>query len=78
MKTDSFELRHLGPRDQEVKEMLKTIGVESLDKLIYNTIPSHINLKKALTLPEPMSEYEFSIIFKILQKKINYINPISV
>jgi len=39
MKTDSFELRHLGPRDQEVKEMLKTIGVESLDKLIYNTIP---------------------------------------
>jgi len=69
MKTDSFELRHLGPRDQEVKEMLKTIGVESLDKLIYNTIPSHINLKKALTLPEPMSEYEFSNHIQNLAKK---------
>ena len=69
MKTDSFELRHLGPRDQEVKEMLKTIGVESLDKLIYNTIPSHINLKKALALPEPMSEYEFSNHIQNLAKK---------
>jgi len=69
MKTDSFKLRHLGPRDQEVKEMLKTIGVESLDKLIYNTIPSHINLKKALALPDPMSEYEFSNHIQNLAKK---------
>jgi glycine dehydrogenase len=31
MKTDSFALRHLGPRDQDLPKMLETIGVESLD-----------------------------------------------
>jgi glycine dehydrogenase len=40
--------------------MLETIGVESLEDLIYNTIPSHIELKKPLDLPKPMSEFEFS------------------
>jgi glycine dehydrogenase len=34
MKTDSFALRHLGPRDQDLPKMLETIGVESLDQLI--------------------------------------------
>jgi glycine dehydrogenase len=33
MKTDSFALRHLGPRDQDLPKMLETIGVESLDQL---------------------------------------------
>ena len=60
MKTDSFELRHLGPRENEVIEMLSTIGVDSLEELIYNTIPSHIQLQEPLNLPGPMSEYEFS------------------
>jgi glycine dehydrogenase len=31
MKTDSFALRHLGPRDQDLPKMLETIGVESLN-----------------------------------------------
>jgi len=69
MKTDSFALRHLGPRPNEVKEMLKTIGLESLEKLINNTIPSHIRLKNRLDLPEPMSEYEFSTHIESLSKK---------
>jgi len=60
MRTDSFELRHLGPRENEVTEMLSSIGVDSLDELIYNTIPSHIQLSNPLDLPAPMSEYEFS------------------
>ena len=69
MKTDSFALRHLGPRPKEVKEMLKTIGVESLEKLISNTIPSHIKLENPLDLPEPMSEFEFSAHIEGLSKK---------
>jgi glycine dehydrogenase len=60
MKTDSFALRHLGPRENEVNEMLAAIGVDSLDQLVDNTIPTHIRLEKGLDLPEPMSEYEFS------------------
>ncbi|MBT8384628.1 MAG: glycine dehydrogenase (aminomethyl-transferring), partial [Bacteroidia bacterium] len=69
MKTDSFAKRHLGPNENDVKEMLKTIGVESIDKLIFNTIPSHIELKKPLNLPSPMSEYEFSSFIQNLAKK---------
>jgi len=59
MKTDSFELRHIGPRKNEVDEMLQTIGVASLKELIYNTIPNDILLKKGLDLPEAMSECEY-------------------
>lgn len=60
MRTDSFVLRHLGPNHQEVEEMLKTIGVKSLNELIYNTIPDDILLKNVLNLPEAMSENEFA------------------
>ncbi|WKK64943.1 aminomethyl-transferring glycine dehydrogenase [Lutimonas zeaxanthinifaciens] len=60
MRTDSFVLRHLGPSRNEVTEMLDSIGVSSLDELIYNTIPDDIRLKKNLNLPEAMSENEFA------------------
>ena len=69
MKTDSFTLRHLGPSETEIKEMLKSVGVENLEELIYNTIPPHIELKKPLNLPQPMSEYEFSVHIQHLAKK---------
>jgi glycine cleavage system pyridoxal-binding protein P len=36
---NSFALRHLGPRDHDLPKMLETIGVESLDQLINETIP---------------------------------------
>ncbi len=60
MNTDSFAFRHLGPRENEVEQMLGTIGLSSLDELIYNTIPSHIKLKDSLDLPPAMSEFEFA------------------
>lgn len=65
MRTDSFALRHIGPRPQEVEQMLKTIGVESLDQLIYETVPDGIRLKKDLDLPAGLSESEYT--FHILQ-----------
>ncbi len=39
--------------------MLKTIGVDSVEQLIYETIPDDIKLKKQLDLPEGVSEHEF-------------------
>ncbi len=60
MQTNSFVSRHIGPRENDVQEMLKTIGVTSLDELIFNTIPSDIRLKAELDLPKPMSEIEFA------------------
>jgi glycine dehydrogenase len=59
MSLEKFVSRHNGPRDHELPEMLKTIGVSSLDQLIEKTIPESIMLKKPLRLPPAMSEYEY-------------------
>jgi len=59
MVTDKFSDRHNGPRDNELPQMLKVIGADSLDQLISNTVPEGIRLKKKLTLPAPMSEFEY-------------------
>ncbi|MHC1705629.1 MAG: aminomethyl-transferring glycine dehydrogenase [Tenuifilaceae bacterium] len=59
MITDSFVSRHNGPRDYELDEMLKVVGVSSLDELIDQTIPKSIRLPKPLNLPAPLSEHEY-------------------
>jgi glycine dehydrogenase len=59
MRTDAFALRHIGPRETDLNLMLKTIGVDSLDQLIFETIPSDIRLKSKLQLEEPMTEFEY-------------------
>ncbi|WP_420574762.1 aminomethyl-transferring glycine dehydrogenase [Kordia sp.] len=59
MKTDSFSLRHNGTRTQDVPHMLQTIGVDSLEQLINETIPDEIRLQNTLALPEGLSENEF-------------------
>ncbi|MFB0910991.1 MAG: glycine dehydrogenase (aminomethyl-transferring), partial [Flavobacterium sp.] len=66
MKTDSFALRHLGPRDHDLPKMLETIGVESLDQLINETIPADIRLKDPLELEHIMTEYEFANHIRLL------------
>ena len=60
MKTDAFALRHIGPRETDLQYMFKTIGVESMDQLIYETLPDDIRLKSDLNLEPPMTEYEFA------------------
>jgi glycine dehydrogenase len=60
MKTDAFALRHIGPRENDLQHMLKTIGAESVDQLIFETIPSDIRLKSDLDLEPAMTEYEFA------------------
>ncbi len=57
--SDQFEARHIGPSGTEINEMLKVIGVSSLDNLIDETVPSQIKLSKKLKLNEPLSEYDF-------------------
>ena len=66
MKTDSFALRHLGPRENDLPKMLETIGVETLDQLIFETIPADIRLKKPLELEHIMTEYEYANHIRLL------------
>ncbi|HEY0046961.1 MAG TPA: aminomethyl-transferring glycine dehydrogenase [Flavobacterium sp.] len=59
MKTDAFSLRHIGPRENDMQQMLKTIGVDSIEQLIYETLPDDIRLKAPLNLEPALTEYEY-------------------
>ncbi len=54
-----FLQRHVGPDEQETREMLDTIGIDSLDELIDKTVPQAIRLPKPLDLPAAVSEAEY-------------------
>ena len=69
MRTDAFALRHIGPRENDLNQMFKTIGVESFEQLIYETIPDDIRLKSDLNLDAPMTEYEYLNHIQELGKK---------
>ncbi|MEL6810027.1 MAG: aminomethyl-transferring glycine dehydrogenase [Bacteroidota bacterium] len=59
MNTSSFALRHIGPRKSDLPQMLKTIGVESMEQLIFETIPDDIRLENDIQLDAAMSEQEY-------------------
>lgn len=69
MSTDKFTRRHIGPSEKETQEMLRTIGVASVDELIEQTIPSAIRLKKPLALAEGLSEFEYHKQLKVTASK---------
>ena len=56
MKTENFAYRHIGPRVDEVEDMLQTIKANSLDELCAETIPANIRLQSQMNLPDAMSE----------------------
>ena len=59
MKRNSFAYRHIGPKAVDVDQMLSTIGVDSIDTLIDQTVPAAIRAANNLTLSEAMTEAEF-------------------
>jgi glycine dehydrogenase len=54
-----FKARHIGPNEKQTAEMLKAIGLGSLDELIDRTVPPAIRMKEELNLPAAMSESEY-------------------
>jgi glycine dehydrogenase len=48
---DFANRRHIGPSPSEMAEMLKVVGVSSLDELIAQTVPASIRQKAALNWP---------------------------
>ncbi|HWJ30681.1 MAG TPA: hypothetical protein VNS32_29375, partial [Flavisolibacter sp.] len=58
-QSKEFQHRHIGPNESQTREMLKTIGVSSLDELIDRTVPSNIRMQEELNLPPAMSEAEY-------------------
>ena len=57
--SESFQVRHIGPDQNDAAQMLKVIGAPSLDALIDEAIPARIRLSKALDLPPGQPEHQF-------------------
>src|ERR1019366_4099635 len=56
---ERFEQRHIAPNATATAEMIKTLGVNSLDELIDQTVPAKIRLKQPLQLPAAKSEFDY-------------------
>ena len=53
-----FVGRHLGPRDSEIVEMLKTLGYSSLDELMASVVPAALLDSEGAKLPPALTEKE--------------------
>jgi glycine dehydrogenase len=60
VRTDpgAFLTRHIGPNDDEIREMLDSLGYESMDSLIDATLPRDIRLERPLQLGPPREEQD--------------------
>jgi glycine dehydrogenase len=56
---ENFKDRHIAPNEADTEAMLQTVGVNSIDELIEQTIPASIRLKQGLNLPEAKSEVDY-------------------
>jgi glycine dehydrogenase len=59
MNVVTYQERHIGPNAGATEEMLRTIGVATLDELIQRTVPKGIRSAKPLDVGPAMAELEF-------------------
>jgi hypothetical protein len=49
-----FVRRHVGPNERQTQDMLRTLGLKTLDELINKTVPSTIQFKGTMNIPEAL------------------------
>lgn len=64
--TDHFVNRHIGIDETSLNQMLAAIGVQNIEELIDQTVPTAIRRRDKLALPDAQSEYNY---LKELRKK---------
>lgn len=69
MNTERFANRHIGISEKDLPHMLKTIGVDSIDQLMDQTIPPDIRLKEKLRLPPGIGENAYLAHLEELAQK---------
>jgi glycine dehydrogenase len=68
-QANEFARRHIGSNEEETRQMLKGIGVNSLEELIDKAIPSSIRNPKSLQVTEAVSESEYLRLIRGVAKK---------
>jgi len=59
MDINSFENRHIGANQDDIKKMLNTIGLSSVDELIHQTIPNSILKNSPLKIRDAITENDY-------------------
>jgi glycine dehydrogenase len=63
---DSFIPRHIGPTQKDINSMLKSLGIDSMETLIDETIPKSIQSKKPLSINRNLNEQELGEVSRII------------
>ncbi len=69
VQSAEFTGRHIGPNENDTKEMLNTIGIGSMEELIGRTVPAAIRMDHQLALPGAMSEAAYLTMVKAISDK---------
>ncbi|MEG3765599.1 aminomethyl-transferring glycine dehydrogenase [Alteromonas sp. 14N.309.X.WAT.G.H12] len=70
---NAFTRRHIGPGEEEIQAMLATVGADSLDDLMAQTVPAAIQLDKPIEVGEGETEVDALAALKAVAGK-NKIN----
>ncbi|MCX7984794.1 MAG: aminomethyl-transferring glycine dehydrogenase [Bacteroidetes bacterium] len=66
---NEFLYRHIGPREDQQREMLAELGVQSFDELLAQAIPSHLRSTQPIEFPLPRTEHEVLEYLRSVSKK---------
>jgi len=72
MQKDLFLNRHIGPNSESEQKMLGSLGMDSLEQLMDETVPESIRLNQPLKVPPAISEQEYA---KHIQELANNNKP---
>jgi len=71
----AFHDRHIGPDEASQREMLQTLGFESLEALMSAAIPGAIRSASGLDLPEPVGEEQAVAELRQMAERNNPLEP---
>ena len=57
--SDTFQSRHIGPREDDIRDMVAAVGAASLDALVDEIVPADIRLARPLDLPPAETEFAY-------------------
>ena len=73
MGNDLFLERHIGVHSNNLKSMLKEMNYKDIDDLINKVVPSSLQLKESISLPDPMTEATYlKHIYELAKKNMFY------
>ena len=68
-RQDNFIKRHIGPSEQELSQILKSLKVSSLEELAQESLPEEVYNQDSFTLPPPLDEKDFLELAQSKAKK---------